>query len=416
MFQQLFTHPGIIQRHRTGPLVELRLVWLEDCSRRGLSRSRLRHIALHLFRACQLLSLTNESRITSDQIQAAAGRWKHCSHPHCNLKHARTVRRSFVREVTKWLTFVGLFQPPLKLCHGYEDLVAEFADYQDRERGIAPSTLRHLFWRANDFLGLLHKDRQSLEQLTVSQIDTLLARKGREQGYGRGSLQSYASALRVFLRYTEMRKLSPQGLADQISIPRIWKDESLPAAPSWDDVQRLLAQVERNHPTAIRDRAIILLLSVYGLRSCEVRKLRLEDLDWDREVIILHRSKLGPRQELPLAPTVGNAVVRYLREVRPRVTWREMFLSLHPPYRPLSNGAVYHIVGPRLKSLGVGLKHHGPHALRHACATRLLAQGCSLKEIGDYLGHSHPDSTRIYAKVDLLLLREVANLELGGLL
>jgi integrase/recombinase XerD len=89
---------------------------------------------------------------------------------------------------------------------------------------------------------------------------------------------------------------------------------------------------------------------------------------------------------------------------------------LHPPYRPLSNGAVYHIVGPRLKSLGVGLKHHGPHALRHACATRLLAQGCSLKEIGDYLGHSHPDSTRIYAKVDLLLLREVANLELGGLL
>jgi site-specific recombinase XerD len=64
--------------------------------------------------------------------------------------------------------------------------------------------------------------------------------------------------------------------------------------------------------------------------------------------------------------------------------------------------------------LGLDLKHHGPHALRHACATHLLTEGYSLKEIGDYLGHRHPDSTRIYAKVDLSLLREVANLDLGG--
>jgi site-specific recombinase XerD len=416
MFHQIFTRPCAIQRHQTGPLAELRLAWLERCAQRGLSQSSLRHIALHLFRACRLLNLTSESRVTCAQIQEEADRWIHRSHPHRNLKHARAARKSFVQHVTNWLNFVGLLQPPLRARHGYEDLVAEFTDYQHRERGIAPNTLRNFIWLVNDFLSILRQHYQALAQLTIIQVETVLASKGRDAGYGRHTLQGYSSALRVFLRYTEMRGFSPQGVADQFLAPHIWKDESLPAAPSWDDVQRLLAQVDQDHPTAIRDRALILLLAVYGLRSCEVRQLQLEHLDWDRGMIAIQRSKLGPRQEFPLGPTVGETIIRYLREVRPCVAWREVFLSFHPPYHPLSSSAVYKIVGPRLKALGLELRRYGPHTLRHACATRLLTQGCSLKEIGDYLGHHHPDSTRIYAKVDLALLREVANLELGGVL
>ncbi len=362
MFHQIFSRPCTIQRHQTGPLAELRLAWLEHCVQRGLSQSTLRRIALHLFRACRLLDLTSESQMTCAQIQEEADRWIHRSHPHRNLKHARDARRLFVQDVTNWLNFVGLLQPPLRV------------------------------------------------------VETVLASKGRDAGYGRRTLQGYSSALRVFLRYTEMRGFSPQDVADRIMAPQIWKDESLPAAPSWDDVQRLLTQVDQDHPTAIRDRALILLLAVYGLRSCEVRQLQLEHLDWDRGMIAIQRSKLGPRQEFPLVPTVGEAIIRYLREVRPRVAWREVFLSFHPPYHPLSSSAVYKIVGPRLKALGLELRRHGPHTLRHACATHLLTQGCSLKEIGDYLGHRHPDSTRIYAKVNMALLREVANLELGGVL
>jgi len=74
------------------------------------------------------------------------------------------------------------------------------------------------------------------------------------------------------------------------------------------------------------------------------------------------------------------------------------------------------MVGDRLRSLGVSLPHYGSHALRHACAARLLAAGLSLKEIGDHLGHVNPDSTRVYAKVDLAGLREVADFEMGGVL
>jgi len=91
-----------------------------------------------------------------------------------------------------------------------------------------------------------------------------------------------------------------------------------------------------------------------------------------------------------------------------------MFLCIYAPIRPL--GEMWPIVGKRLRSFGVSLRHHGPHSIRHACATHLLAQGLSLKEIGDYLGHRNPDTTRIYAKVDLIGLRQVADLDLGGLL
>jgi site-specific recombinase XerD len=95
---------------------------------------------------------------------------------------------------------------------------------------------------------------------------------------------------------------------------------------------------------------------------------------------------------------------------------REVFLTHYAPIRPLSTCALWHLVAHRLRALGVPLAHYGPHALRHACATHLLAQGLSLEEIGSHLGHRHPDATRIYAKVDLGGLRQVADFDLGGLL
>jgi site-specific recombinase XerD len=93
-----------------------------------------------------------------------------------------------------------------------------------------------------------------------------------------------------------------------------------------------------------------------------------------------------------------------------------VFLSLRAPVRPLGNSALWQIVNRRLRPLGLALAHQGPHALRHACATRLLARGLSMKEIGDHLGHRNPAATSIYAKVHLTALRHVADVSLEGLL
>lgn len=189
---------------------------------------------------------------------------------------------------------------------------------------------------------------------------------------------------------------------------------SLPLGPSWDEVRRLLAMTESNRPVDIRDRAILMLLAVYGLRAGEVRRLRLDDVNWERELLTVVSSKSQRPRTYPLIRSVGDAILRYLREVRPPSPQRELFLTLRAPFQPLWN-ALWKLVARRLRSLDVSIPHYGPHALRHSCATHLLAEGLSLKEIGDHLGHVDPDTTRIYAKVDINGLRQVAEFDLGGL-
>jgi integrase len=179
--------------------------------------------------------------------------------------------------------------------------------------------------------------------------------------------------------------------------------------------QRLIADTTGHTPAQIRDHVILLLLAVYGFRSGEVAQLRLEDLDWDARLIHLYRSKSRRTQFYPLLPSVGAAIKRYLEQGRTASNRHEIFLTLKAPFRPLSPGCLYHLVSSLLRRLGITSRHRGPHSLRHACATRLVAEGFSLKQIGDHLGHRSAFATRIYAKVDLVGLREVARFDLGGI-
>ena len=246
-------------------------------------------------------------------------------------------------------------------------------------------------------------------------MDELLARIFHEGSYARSSIQLYASRLRTFLRYAEYRGWSPSGIADSVKTPKSYAHQTLPSSPSWDDVQLLLKNTEGDSPSNIRARAIILLLAVYGLRGSEVRQLRFDDIDWEQETFRIRHSKFGPTQQFPLVQTVGRSLVDYIKKARPKCSpHREIFLTIHAPFYPLKSLA--YIVGPRWKPLNVAIKHPGAHSLRHACATRLINQGISLKAIADQLGHRSLETTRIYAKVDLTRLREVANFDIGGIL
>jgi site-specific recombinase XerD len=160
-----------------------------------------------------------------------------------------------------------------------------------------------------------------------------LPRKGEQDHYTRASIAHYVGTLRVFFRYAEQRSWCSRGLAAAIMCPRIFADEGLPKGPSWEDVQRLLAGTEGDHPKGIRDRAIIMLFAVYGLRVGDVRALRLEDLNWDKELLSIRRPKSRRQQTYPFAYTVGQAILRYLKEVRPRTPHREVFLTLRAPIR-----------------------------------------------------------------------------------
>jgi site-specific recombinase XerD len=159
-----------------------------------------------------------------------------------------------------------------------------------------------------------------------------------------------------------------------------------------------------------------MLFAIYGFRSAEIAGLRLDDVNWERDTIMISRPKQRRVQEYPLLQSVGRAIVRYLQRVRPRCSRREIFLTLKAPFRPLSQGALHFMVSKRMQALQIESLHHGPHCLRHACAGHLVAEGFSLKEVGDHLGHRSAFATRTYAKVDLAGLQQVGNFDLGGLL
>ena len=229
-------------------------------------------------------------------------------------------------------------------------------------------------------------------------------------------MAALASDLRSFFRYAEGQHWCDTGMAVAIDSPRLYTAERLPRGPTWEQVQRLITSTEGGRPADIRDRAIVMLLALYGLRRGEVARLRLEDIDWVNEVFSVVRPKQRRIDRYPLIRSVGSAILRYLREVRPQCAYREIFIALNPPPRPLSPESVTPIVHSRLAALGVQLPRLGAHSLRHACAQHLLAQGFSLKQIGDQLGHRRASTTLHYAKIDLEGLREVAELDLGRLL
>jgi integrase len=124
--------------------------------------------------------------------------------------------------------------------------------------------------------------------------------------------------------------------ATGIEGPRLFKHEALPVGPRWRDVQRLVASTETDRLQDIRDKAILMLLSVYGLRCGEVVAMTVDDVDWERDILHVTRPKQRCKQDYPLTTDVGNAILRYVQQVRPRCASRSRFLTIKAPIRPLA--------------------------------------------------------------------------------
>jgi site-specific recombinase XerD len=216
------------------------------------------------------------------------------------------------------------------------------------------------------------------------------------------------TALRSFLQYARYRGDITLDLTSAVPPVANWSMASIPRAIPPDQVRQLLASIKRHTAVGRRDYAILLLLARLGLRSGEVAFLQLEDIDWKAGRLSV-QGKSGRRTDLPLPADVGRAIAAYLRRGRPTSTSRRVFLRARAPIRGfLTQSAIGSIVKHRLEHAGIVAPAKGAHQFRHALATGMLRQGASLSEIGEVLGHRHPDTTRIYAKVDLDGLRKLA--------
>lgn len=349
-------------------------------------------------------------------VEAAARRWAtHQMRRHRSATAARSTR-NFRYWAEQWLRWWGRWQEPAPAAPPpFQELLDAFTAYLRDQRGLTPASIRSHGWKTKTFLAWYWPQGRAFADVTIDDVDAFLTAKGCAT-WSRRSVAVAVQALPAFFRYAEQARRCRPGIAAAIRGPRLFAQETLPAGPSWADVQAILANCATDRPADIRRAAVLWLFAMYGFRVGEVAHLTVDDIDWDRELIHLQRVKRHGVQTYPLSRAAGAALVRYLTRVRPRSRYREIFLTLVAPHRPLSSSGLFHVVSRPLCARGLQLQHHGPHALLHACATRLLSQGPSFKQIGDHLGHRSADATGVYAKVDVPQLREVARFDLGGVL
>ncbi len=414
MFDTLFTRPYILTRHRKSPYAESRARFLQDCSDQGYPRSSLRKIAWVLLVFSQSIDLCRPGRITRQEIEyAVAHRVRYARRPE-HAADSRSSRLLFIHVATAWLRFLGRLEESQCEPKPFANQVDNFVKFMRDERGLSPATITFRSEQVTNFLWAICRPEVSLNAITINDVDAYLAHQG-SHGWSRASLHTLVDALRSFFRYADAQGWI-SGIAATIDAPRIYAQEGLSLGPTWEQVQQLIASFSGNGAADIRNRAIVLLLTIYGLRRSEVTRLHLEDLDWVGEILHVTRPKQRCTQQYPLDPEVGDAILRYLKEARPQCIHRQLFMTLDAPIRPLMPACISPIVRSRLDALGIHVPRRGAHCLRHACARHLLAAGFSLKQIGDQLGHRSAAATRAYVKVDLDGLRQVAELDLGGVL
>ena len=415
MFETLFTCPGALRRHREGPLAAERAAYLSELVAQGMARGTILRRSSYCLRvAVELQRWPPNQCLDEHDVEALAAAWAARRFASGRAASTRWPKEHFRFVATDFLRSLGRLHPAQASKAGrYDAELAEFIASQQEARWQSEATCRSARWQITRFLAYLEQRGMVLSDVVATDVDAFYEHMA--QRWARSSLRTSAKMLRTWFGYCETRGWVRSGLADAILLPRIYRHEGLPLGPTWDAVGQMLAETNGDDPASIRDHAIILLLSVYGLRSGEVRRLCLDDIDWPHDRIRLVRSKSGRQETVPLEPRVGNAIARYLRDGRPKTDSRVVFMTLRAPHRPLSAGGLYHVVERHLSKNGSPKEGRGPHGLRHACARHLVESGRSFKQVGDHLGHRSPDATRIYAKIDLTSLRKVAFNDLGGL-
>jgi site-specific recombinase XerD len=317
------------------------------------------------------LNISNGEPIKLKTLTRVADDWiQQRTLPNTQPRSIRIARTDFVKSTAKWLRFLGRLDethPPLPFANQLEEFLKNLRE----EQGLADSTVEHRNRTLAQFFLWLTSRSRSIATLDPRDITEYFSAP-RSPAWKRATVKSYAECLRTFFRYAESRSWCEPGLAATIDAPPIYSFEPLPQGPAWKDVQRLIASVNGDHPTEIRNRAIILLLAVYGFRIGEVCKLTLDDISWETELIRVRRSKQRRIQDYPLTLEVGGAILRYLREVRPRSRcYREVFLTLRAPYRPILKNVGLRIA-ILMKRSGIQLPHCGPHLLSYVVSFIML--------------------------------------------
>ena len=283
----------------------------------------------------------------------------------------------------------------------------DFARFLSAERGLKSVTIADYMRTVRRFLlQRFGQEECRVDELCLQDINRFILDRARH--VRRSYAQSMVTALRSFMRFLQQRGTITADIAAAVPTVANWRLSHLPKTLTPAQVERLLTCCDRNTPTGQRDYAILLLLARLGLRAGEVVAMTLDDLDWEAGEFIV-RGKGDRLERLPLPQDAGAALAYYLRHVRPACSTRRVFIRMKAPHCGFAGAvAICNVVRRALWRADLDPEFKGAHLLRHSLATNMLRRGASLGQIGQLLRHCHPNTTQIYAKVDIEALRGIA--------
>ena len=407
MLESYFAKPESADRLRAlwlGPAIDRYAEWL--VSRQAATMTALGHfqILAQFNRFVVRRGISNHKDLPA-QVDAfarhrlRANKWARTARDRRTvLTHSRTVVEQLLRMLVP-----GFFGTVRQRPWPMQAALPGFLAYLRDERGTRPATIQHYAHHLRAFEHFLASSRiVELSNLSPAQVTGfLLESTAHMSHWGRSGR---AGVMRVLLRYLHRQGMTQIDLSRAVPRGRVYRQASIPRAIPWSEVQRVLASVDRRSLRGKRDYAILMLLATYGLRSQEVAQLELSAIDWQRSQFHVLGRKAGNSTTYPLAGSVGEAIIEYLR-LRPQCADRHVFVTLRAPYGPIGHWAVSGRAGNYLRRAGIVVRRPGSHTFRHSCVQRLVEADLPFKQIGDYVGHRSDNATQIYAKVAIHKLR-----------
>ena len=398
---QPFIDPNLLARLRVGPLASHLDAYLKRIEHQGFAACS---VPMQMYAIARFSRWLQSRQLDFHQVdEAAVDRFLRRDPNMAHGGEAAPLRRFLAMLREMGLTAAKVPEPR----NGQQRFIDEYRCYLLQERGLAKTSLLNYVPVAEQFLSdCFGQSGMNLPELTATNVAEFLRARARKLSPGRAKL--LVTALRSFLRYLRHQGEISVNLSECVPPVAAWSFSAVPKFLPAGTVQRVLDQCERDTPDGKRNYAVLLLLARLGLRACEIVALSLDDIDWDNGRITI-RCKGGRWAQLPLPADAGEAIAIYLRTGRPRCVCRHVFLRHRAPLRGFGDSiTVSTIVRRALIRAGIDSARKGAHLFRHTLATDLLREGASLDEIGELLRHRSPNTTAVYAKVDLTALRTLA--------
>lgn len=409
--ERVFECPGTLKKLRSGSLGGRMDGFcdglLESGFRRGTVRKHLSNVAhLNAYLTTrkwvegQSLSAQHVSEFLRDYPLQARNRGP-------LDRHVAGIKASVHRLVT-YLRRSGSFETPAETTR-YQPLLGAYLKWLKEHQHATPGTIKLRAHSIDQFLRWLGSQAtpQGYSELTPETVERFFLTYANSSG--RAAQRSMQAALRTFFRFCLQQGYIQHPLDRAVPTLRCYKLSTVACGLSDEQALKLLQCIDRHSHAGRRDYAICQLLYTYGVRGGQVRALRLEDIDWAGDLILFRALKHGKDSRLPLTRVVGESLLNYLQNSRPCSQDPHLFMTLRAPYRALQRSSVLsNRIAYHLRSANINIASLGTHVFRHGFATRMLAQGHSLKAIADVLGHRHLGSTFIYTKVDFKNLIQVA--------